>query len=156
MGSFGTRAPFAASAEHRLRRFERLAGEPIRCSITAISHGRLSDQVGDLFRCCARVLIKECDACGSRLSLRVALGEAVAIRCPYCHDPADIASIAEEKARVIDELEAGRRAVFTPQAGLQADREFSIVICMLLLAAFWPAGLWYCWPHRGTIGSFSV
>ena len=112
--------------------------------------------MGDLFRCRAQVLIEECDACGSKLTLRVALGEAGAIRCPYCHDPVDTASIAEEKARVIDELEAERRAVSTPQARLQADREFSIVICMLLFAAFWPAGLWYCWRHRGTIGSFAV
>jgi len=97
------------------------------------------------------LVVDECSSCSGKLAIQVAIGEAGAIRCPYCDDPIDTSLIAEEKARLIDELEADRSEGAAANGPARQKTNFSFVIFALLFAVFWPAGLWYCWKHRGTI-----
>jgi hypothetical protein len=98
------------------------------------------------------VVADECDACSNKVSLEVTIGSVAAMRCPYCHEPIDSARVAEEKARIIDELEVDRpRAPASAVVGVDAGAEksgFSLVIFFVLFSVFWPAALWYCLRHR--------
>jgi hypothetical protein len=98
------------------------------------------------------LVVDECSACSNEISLPVTIGSASVPRCPYCDDPVDVAQVAEEKARLIDQLEvdplerlASSSASYTPD---QEKSEFSVIIFVLLFSVFWPAALWYCLKHR--------
>jgi hypothetical protein len=98
------------------------------------------------------LVVDECSACSNKMSLRVTIGSTSVLRCPYCHEPIDITRVAEEKARLIDELEADPPGALeshaAPHASGQEKSEFSVVIFILLFSVFWPAALWYCFRHR--------
>ena len=68
------------------------------------SAGRI--QNGRLRR--STVIVDECSACSGRSRSRSSSETAIAARCPFCHEPVDVASVVEEKARIIDELAADR------------------------------------------------
>jgi hypothetical protein len=98
------------------------------------------------------LVVDECTACSNKISLRVTIGSSSVPRCPYCGEPIDVARVTEEKARIIDELEADRPEGLssgpTPYTAEQDESEFSVVIFALLFSIFWPAALWYCLRHR--------
>lgn len=96
------------------------------------------------------LVVDECTSCSGKMSIEVTIGSLAAVRCPYCHEPIDVARIAEEKARIIDELEADRLegSIEDPLAGPVTTGEFSIIVFIVLFSVFWPAAVWYCLKHR--------
>jgi hypothetical protein len=94
------------------------------------------------------MLVDDCGSCGAKISLQVPIGEASAVRCPYCDAAIDAGVIAEEKARIIDELEEDRSKGSERDPWGAIGGEFSIGIFFLLFLCFWPAALLYCVKHR--------
>jgi len=99
------------------------------------------------------IVVDECTACSGKISLQIRIGSTSAPRCPYCDEPIDIALIAEQKARLIDELESDGCTQAPGTTAVPGAGEFSIVFFVLLLAAFWPAALWYCARHRNNLAA---
>lgn len=99
------------------------------------------------------LVVDECTSCSGKMSVQVTIGSLAAVLCPYCHEPIDVARIAEEKARLIDELESDRRVSTSPGRDESESGEFNVVLFIVLFTVFWPAGLWYCAKHRTRLAS---
>jgi hypothetical protein len=97
------------------------------------------------------LVVDECQSCGGKLSIKVTIGSPSAARCPYCDDPIDVALIAQEKARLIDELEVDRPESEATRSTPMGAGNFSVFIFLLLFGVFWPAALWYCFKHRNSL-----
>lgn len=98
-----------------------------------IQDGRLRRPVFSLDRC---------EACSAKVSVEIAIGEAASFACPFCGESIGNARLAEEKARVVEELERDQQwqsaatEVFT-------TKSFSPGLFILMLLFFWPAALIY-------------
>lgn len=87
----------------------------------------------------ARIVLDACDACGAGVSMKVALSEASAVRCPWCGDPiASAAHLVEEKTRLIEELDTDPET-----AARNPSSDFSVWLFVLLTLVFWPLGVGY-------------
>jgi len=96
----------------------------------------------------SRVKIDECGSCGAKVSVTVRVGDPAAARCPYCHEPVGDDRLMEEKARLIDELDADPTAR-PPHSGLPDG--FSLGIFVVLTLVFWPFGVAYAnWRWRAS------
>jgi hypothetical protein len=98
----------------------------------------------------ARVVFDTCGSCGGHVSLKLSLSDAADARCPYCSGPvAAGARLAEEKARLIDELDTDPEP-----PSRRSDADFSLGVFVLLTFLCWPLGVGYAlWKwHRGHTG----
>jgi hypothetical protein len=88
------------------------------------------------------VEIEVCGSCSAKVSLSLRIGDVRAARCPYCHDPLRAEGLLEEKARLIDELDAD------PATARPDPRSsFSLPIFVVLTIVFWPLAVGYALWH---------
>lgn len=103
---------------------------------------RKADVVQDGRLRSARIHVEECGSCGAKVSIALHVGQVSAARCPYCRDPLAAASLMEEKARLIEELDADPAP---PSSHTKSS--FSVPIFVVLLLLFWPLGVGYALWH---------
>ena len=88
----------------------------------------------------SRVQIDDCTACGAKISMNVNLADIASQRCPYCQGLVGNAELLEEKARLIDTLDADP-VVSNTRA--QPPSDFSVGLFIFLTLLFWPFGALY-------------
>jgi hypothetical protein len=91
-----------------------------------------------------RVQIERCGACGAKVASTLPIGDVSSARCPYCHDPLGAEALIEEKARLIDELDADPSE---PGRGRRMGSGFSPVLFLFMTVLFWPAAVAYAIYH---------
>ena len=98
-----------------------------------IQDGRLRRPVFSLDRC---------EACSAKVSVEIAIGEAASFACPFCGESIGNGRLAEEKARIVEELERDQNWQSAATEVFTA-RSFSPGLFVLMLIFFWPAALLY-------------
>lgn len=93
--------------------------------------------------------VEKCDACGAGVALDVPLSFHEIPRCPHCDDPVSADELEERRAEALEQLRAERQPVSQPDKSLMATSgDFSLVVFLILLAAFWPAAVVYAWHKQ--------
>ena len=86
--------------------------------------------------------VDKCEACGGSVSLEVPIGFSEVPACPYCGDPVSVDALESRRHEALDELRVDERG----SSWIRGSKvPFSIPLFVVLMMAFWPAGLIYAW-----------
>ena len=94
-----------------------------------------------------------CDACNAEISIEVSVATHEIPRCPYCFDPVSVLGMDERRQKVLQEVRSEGKPVREPvpenvplaRPARKSESGFSVLVFLLLLVAFWPAGLAYAY-----------
>lgn len=144
-------APLIANSDFRREDLERTVRFLNNRGLDHYVWDRESDTIQDARLRAQQLHIEKCDECGASVSLRIPVAFTEVPRCPFCHDPVSAESLDERRRETIERLRAEHRPE-RERSTSGFTSPFSLALFVLLLFAFWPAGLvyaWFKWQARG-------